>query len=123
MIDIEEFWKAVLTQDATSMREFFKDTAYVNWYCTNEHFTVEEYIKANCEYPGKWDGKIERKEIIENKMIVVVNVYTIDKELSFHVVSFMQIEDNKIIAMDEYWGDDGSAPQWRLDKHIGKAIR
>lgn len=68
-------------------------------------------------------GNIERKEIIGNKMIVVVNVYTVDKELSFHVVSFMQIEDNKIIAMDEYWGDDGSAPQWRLDKHIGQAIR
>lgn len=123
MIDIEEFWKAVLTQDAASMRGFFKDTAYVNWHCTNEHFTVDEYIKANCEYPGKWDGNIERKEIIGNTLVVVVNVYTLDKELSFHVVSFMQIEDNKIIAMDEYWGDDGSAPQWRLDKHIGKAIR
>ena len=123
MIDIEEFWKAVLTQDAESMRGFFKDTAYVNWHCTNEHFTVEEYIKANCEYPGKWDGNIERKEIVGNTLIVVVNVYTVDKELSFHVVSFIQIEDNKIIAMDEYWGDDGSAPQWRLDKNIGKAIR
>lgn len=123
MIDIDEFWKAVIAQDAVSLRKYFKDTAYVNWHCTNEHFTVDEYIKANCEYPGNWGGNIERKEIIGNKMIVVVNVYTVDKELSFHVVSFMQIEDNKIIAMDEYWGDDGSAPQWRLDKHIGQAIR
>lgn len=25
--------------------------------------------------------------------------------------------------MDEYWGDDGEAPQWRIDKHIGTEIR
>jgi len=24
--------------------------------------------------------------------------------------------------MDEYWADDGNAPQWRLDKNIGKTI-
>lgn len=39
-------------------------------------FTVEEYIRANCEYPREWDGKI--------------------------------------LSLDEYWEDDGAAPQWRF---------
>lgn len=27
-----------------------------------------------------------------------------------------------IAALDEYGADDGDAPQWRLDKHIGTSI-
>lgn len=122
-MDIKKFWNAVLKQDAEKLKTFFKDTAYVNWHCTNEHFTVDEYIRANCEYPGDWDGTIERIEKVGSLIITVVNVFTIDKELSFHVVSFMEIEDdNKIIAMNEYWSDDDTAPQWRLQKNIGTTI-
>lgn len=121
-MDVYEFWKAVLRQDAKQMKTFFNDTAHVNWHCTNEHFTVSEYIRANCEYPGDWDGTIERIEKVGNSIIAVVKVFTADKELSFHVVSFMEIENDKIIAMNEYWGDDGTAPQWRLDKNIGTSI-
>lgn len=121
-MNINEFWDAVLNQDAEKLKTFFKDTAYINWHCTNEHFTVNEYIRANCDYPGIWDGKIERIEKVGNLIITVLNVFSINKEISFHVVSFIEIEDNKIIAMNEYWGDDGIAPQWRLNKNIGKTI-
>ncbi|MFA9378368.1 MAG: nuclear transport factor 2 family protein [Lachnotalea sp.] len=121
-MDIKGFWNAVLKQDAEKLKTFFKDTAYVNWHCTNEHFTVAEYISANCEYPGVWEGTIERIDEVGNLVITVVNVFSANKELSFHVVSFIDIEDNKIIAINEYWGDDGNAPQWRLDKNIGTTI-
>ena len=121
-MDIKEFWNAVLKQDAERLKTFFKETAYVNWHCTNEHFTVDEFIQANCEYPGDWDGTIQRIEEVGNLIITVVNVFTADKELSFHVVSFIEVEGEKIIAINEYWGDDGVAPQWRLDKKIGSVI-
>ena len=29
----------------------------------------------------------------------------------------------KIASIDEYWGDDGETPKWRLDMEIGKRIR
>lgn len=122
-MDIHHFWEAVLQQDADKIRMYFEKDAYVNWHCTNEHFSVEEYIKANCEYPGKWDGTIERIEHMGDLTVTVVNVFTTDKSLSFHVVSFMKIKDNKISSLDEYWGDDGIAPQWRLDKKIGMTIK
>ncbi len=32
------------------------------------------------------------------------------------------LKQDKIVAMNEYWGDDGIAPQWRLDKNIGMTI-
>ena len=65
-IDVKKFWDAVLRQDADKIRHYFKQTSYINWHCTNEHFTVEEFIQANCEYPGQWDGVVERIEDIGN---------------------------------------------------------
>ncbi|MGG7177372.1 hypothetical protein ACQPU1_07275 [Clostridium paraputrificum] len=43
--------------------------------------------------------------------------------MSFHAVSFIKFKNDKIVTLDEYWGDDGIAPQWRLVKKIGKPIR
>ena len=83
-MNIQQFWSDVLAQRADEIREYFHADAYVNWHCSNEHFTVEEFIRANCDYPGDWDGEVE-----------------------------------KIIAMDEYWADDGEAPKWRQDMKIG----
>ena len=121
-MDVGHFMKAVLAQDARTIRSYFHKDAHVNWHCTNEHFTVEEYIIANCEYPGDWDGTIERIEVVGDLYIIAAKVYPLDRSAHFHVVSFIQTADEKIVAMDEYWADDGSAPQWRLDKRIGRPI-
>ena len=75
------------------------------------------------EYPGDWEGSVERVETLNDLIVTVVNVYPKGRNASFHVVSFIKTKEDKIVSMDEYWADDGNAPQWRLDKHIGKAIR
>ena len=122
-MNIKQFWKAVLAQDEQEIRKYFHKDAYVNWHCTNEHFTIDEYIIANCEYPGEWDGIVERIEMINDLIITVTQIYPKDKSISFHVTSFIQMKDDKIIAIDEYYADDSAAPQWRLDKHIGTFIK
>lgn len=123
MIDIESFWDAVLCQDRSRIRAFFHDDAYIKWHCTNELFTVDEFIIANCEYPGEWAGEIERIEVIGDLTITVTQVYTKDRLMFFHAVSFIKTFEDKIVSIDEYWSDDGSAPQWRLEKKIGKTIK
>lgn len=122
-MNIQDFWDAVLRQDAERMRAYLWDNAYVNWHCTNERFTVEEYIRANCEYPGDWDGVIERTETIGDLTVTAVNVYAKDRSVSFHVVSFLKIEKDRIRFLDEYWGDDGVPPRWRQEMNIGVPIR
>ena len=122
-MDIKAFWKAVLAQDEKEIRKYFHADAYVNWHCTNEHFNVDEFITANCEYPGQWDGVVERIETVNDLIITVTLIYPKDRSVSFHVTSFIRTADGKIAAMDEYYADDGTAPQWRLDKHIGTAIQ
>ena len=73
-MNIKQFWKAVLAQDEEEIRKYFHKDAYVNWHCTNEHFTVDEYIIANCEYPGEWDGIIERTEMVNELIITVTQI-------------------------------------------------
>ena len=113
-MDIRDYWRAALAQQPEAMREFFHEDAVINWHNTNERFQVEEFIRANCEYPGSWEGEIERIEASGDLIITVVHVYSSDRTVSCHATSFLKIEDDKIAQIDEYWGDDGSAPQWRL---------
>ena len=123
-MDIHAYWQAVLSQNAAAMRSFLAPAAVVCWHNTNERFTTEEFIRANCEYPGDWAGEIQRLERLEDLVITVAHVYTPkDPAVSFHVTSFIQIKGDKITAVDEYWGDDGPAPQWRQDLGLGKKIK
>ena len=122
-MNIEAYWRATLRQDAAAMRGYLSPDAEIRWHCSNECFTAEEFIRANCEYPGDWDGEIERIERLDDLIITAVRVFTRDRRMFFHVTSFIRILDDRIAAIDEYWGDDGPPPQWRLEKKIGRKIR
>lgn len=122
-MDVKHYWRAALAQNAEEMRPFFREDAVIRWPNTNEQFRVEEFLRANCEYPGSWTGKIERMERIENLIITVVHVCSRDKSVSCHVTSFFQMQDDKIIMLDEYWGDDGPPPRWRQEMGLGTSIR
>lgn len=121
-MNIDAYWQAVLAQDAAAMAVFFAPEAHVNWHNSNEHFTVPEFIRANCEYPGDWEGEIVRCHRQDDLIITVCRVWPHDKSASFHVSSFIQMKDGLITAIDEYWGDDGPAPQWRQELKLGRPI-
>lgn len=118
---ITQYWNSIAKQDEQTLREYFCKDACIRWHNTNEQFNVEEFLRANCDYPGNWNGEVERIEQTGDLIITVTRVWT--EEMSFHVTSFIRMEGNSIQTIDEYWGDDGCAPQWRKEKHIGKPIR
>ena len=121
-MDAQKYWDAVLKQQAEVMRTYFHKEARIRWINTNEGFTVEEFIRANCEYPGNWEGQIERTVAADNTLFTIVHVFSADCQASFHVASLIEIQGDKIISLDEIWGDDGPAPQWRLDLRLGRPI-
>lgn len=122
-MNLQRYLKTTMDQDAAAMRLFFREDAVICWHNTNERFTLEEYIRANCEYPNQWQGEFERIEDLGSRIITAAHVFTKDGSLSFHVTSFLELQEGKITRLDEYWGDDGPAPQWRQDLNIGSAIR
>lgn len=121
-MEIQKFWSAVLRQDAAELAGFFAEDAWVNWHNTGEHFTAAEFIRANCDYPGQWEGDVERIMETGDQIITVTHVYPKDRSCSFHVVSFLRVKEDKIQSIDEYWGDDGEPPKWRQEMHIGCPI-
>lgn len=113
-MDFQAYWQAVLTQDAKVMAEFLHADTEILWPNTSERFNAAGYIRANCEYPGDWDGEIFRLERLRpNEFLTVCRVFTKDGSVSHHVCSFFEIEDGKIRKLTEYWGEDGPAPEWR----------
>lgn len=122
-MDVSAFWHNVLTKNREALPSYFCEDAVIRWWCSNEQFTVSEYIKANCGYPGEWDGKMERIERNGDSVILAGRVFLSDQSASFHVVSFIKLRNDKICELDEYWADDGEAPAWRKDMKIGKPIQ
>ena len=94
-MDIKAFWDAVLRQDADAIREYFHPDAWVNWHNTNEHFTVEEFIRANCEYPGEWDGEVEQIITTDAHIITATHVYCAihNKDMYWTGEKVMQAQD------------------------------
>lgn len=123
MIDIQRFIQSVLRQDRKALPDFFHDGACVNWHCTNERFSVEEYVRANCEYPGTWDGKIKSIDQMGEAAVVVTRVFSLDGSVSCHCVSRIHCEGARIRSLDEYWADDEPPPRWRREMKIGAPIR
>lgn len=121
-MNLSQYWQDTLRQDADAMRRYFRPDARIRWHNSNECFTAEEFLRANCEYPGNWDGEIQRVEQLGMLYITVVHVRNRENEQSFHVTSFLQTDGEKITAIDEYWGNDGPAPKWRIEKQLGMTI-
>ena len=69
------FWRDVVRQDATALTAYFLPEAQIRWHCTNERFSVTEYVRANCEYPGDWAGEVERVECAGGVLITATRVW------------------------------------------------
>lgn len=122
-MNIQQYWKAVLSQNKNQLRTFFHPHAVIRWHCTNECFSVENFLTANCEYPEKWDGTFQELHQTGNLIVCALNVYSTTASLSFYVTSFIRLKDEKIISVDEYWSDNSPAPQWRQAKNLSTPIR
>ena len=121
-MNIQSFFDDVIHQDAERLKQFFCDGGVIRWPCSNEQFSVDEYVRANCEYPNKWSGEIERVERTDDTIIMAARVFPTDDSASYHVVSFIKLKADMILSLDEYWADDGVAPEWRQKMQIGKPI-
>ena len=117
---MSQYWSSIAAQDEEGLRKYFHEDACIRWHNTNEQFNVSEFMRANCDYPGEWRGQVERIEQMGSTIITVTRVWS--EDMSFHVTSFFKIRGVKIKTLDEYWGEDGEAPRWREDKHIGRPI-
>ena len=121
---IMHFWETIDKQEWEKLKYFFEDSATVAWPNTNELFDdINNFIRANSEYPGNWCIEVERIEEIDNKVITVARVSLKDQDTSFYAVSFFEISNGKIKSLTEYWGDNGDAPEWRRKLNLSRTLK
>lgn len=108
----QALWADIGAQRWDALAAYFLPGALIFWHNTDECFTAEEFVRANREYPGNWRIEIERVHALADAAATAVRVYGPDGT-SFHAASFFTFRHGKIVRLDEYWGDDGPAPEWR----------
>ena len=123
MFDVVSFWRSVVNQERTRLEDYFLPDAAIRWHTTNEQFSVGEFIRVNCDYPGQWRGEVGRVERADGTIVTVVRVFAADDSVSFHVVSFIRLLGERIAELDEYWSEDGEPPGWRKELCPGDRIR
>ncbi len=117
---VNALWHKIGQQTWGELAQYFSEDARIYWRNTNEVFSVDEFLRANSEYPGDWQIRLMKLMESDDTVISVVQVRLNDSSTSFHATSFFTFQDHKIIKLEEYWGDDGMPPAWRISKHIGR---
>ena len=122
-MDMERFakryWKCVADQDPM-MEKCFAPEAVIRWHTTDEEFTVAEFVRAHCERPGRRKMVIERMNRIGEHLVTVVHFWM--EGNSYYVTSFFQMHRGRIVMLEEYWGQNVPAPEWRREAGIGTII-
>lgn len=118
----QALWADIGAQRWDALAAYFLPGALIFCHNTDECFTAEEFVRANREYPGNWRIEIERVHALADAAATAVRVYDSDGT-SFHAASFFTFRHGKIVRLDEYWGDDGPAPEWRRALGIGRPIQ
>ena len=76
---------------------------------------------------GNAIGSVVCKDILPLSNMVLLqnmmeaNAMIFDK-FAVNKFSFYRFDGEKIASLEEYWGDDGPAPGWRLEKKLGRPI-
>lgn len=122
-MDMERFakryWKCVADQDRM-MEKCFAEDAVIRWQTTDEKFTVADLVEAHCQRPGRRQVVIERMHRVGENLVTVVHLWM--EGTSYYITSFFQMHRGRIVQLDEYWGENVEAPQWRTEAQIGTRI-
>lgn len=122
---IKRFWECMDKQKWEDIYFYFLPSANIYWPNTNERFSVDEFVTVNSKYPGAWNIRIERVEKALNVIITVAKVSLAGGGEAFHATSFFELSDDgkKIAALSEYWGNDGTPPEWRAKLKLGSRVQ
>jgi hypothetical protein len=109
---VKKYWKLFDEAKFAEAGELMVPHAVIRWWNTREEFKErDKFIEANRMYPGRWKINIERLECIGDLVISVVKVAGAD--ISFYATSFFTLKEQLIVQIDEYWGENSEAPEWR----------
>ena len=124
MFDPKKFLEAVVSKNEKAIRPYFADDAIICWHDSNEQLTLEEFIRANCEYPSDWTCEVERIEKIEKGFALTAQLDHAAEGFYVKYVGFIELNESRLVEkLDEWFVAIEEIPQWRKDMKIGRPIK
>lgn len=120
---LQHYWADIILQDKERLKCHFTADATIKWHTSNEWFTLEEFLIANCDYPGNWRGTVSRIFETDKHVITITDIDSPDSQETFTVTSVFTFQGDKISELDEYWAENGPAPEWRQVLNLGRPIK
>ena len=113
---VEQYWKAFDEYNFDLAGTFMDTNAKVIWPNTQEIFKGRDnFILTQKNYPGTWKIILEKLISINEIVISVVKVTSVENSQSFYATSFFEFKGNYIIKITEYWGEISEPPEWRIN--------
>lgn len=110
---VEQFWHHISMQDWDKAKFFLHTNFTALWPQSKERISsAENYININRNYPGNHKVQLLHIFPFQNKTYTTVWI-TADTGQNTFANSIFQMEDGKIIHLEEYWAEPYPAPEWR----------
>jgi len=120
---VKKFWEYIDQANFDKLKDIMTSDANVYLPNTNEVFTgADKYIAFKKKYPGRWFAKIQSLFTDGTVVISIVKVLDEEESVSYFVTSIFSFSDQLISEIIEYWGENGKAPQWRLNEGFSDII-
>lgn len=109
-------WERISQARFDELPVLFNDDAEISLPNTRETFeSLSRFIAFIKAYPGSWQAEVIRVCPCGASAVSITKVSSRGKALSFYVTSYYEFRNGKVQNMEEYWGENGSPPDWRKD--------
>ncbi len=113
IILVKTFWQFFSEQKWDMAADLLHQDFVANWPQSREKMIgVKSFIDVNRYYPGNHKIEIIHSFEVENKVLTTVWIEADTGQKTF-ANSIFEIQNGKILKVEEYWAEPYAAPEWR----------
>lgn len=120
---VRAMWSAFQARDWKAARALLRADMKATWWTSGERFEgADAYVAVQAQYPEGWTLHLIECERLEDGR--VMSLVRVDHPpATFYATSFFQVDDERVIAVDEYWATVEAPPAWRTSQAIAGLSR
>jgi GNAT superfamily N-acetyltransferase len=120
---VRRLWSAFQARDWAAARALLRTDMKATWWTSGERFTgADAFVATQAAYPEGWTIRLIECERLEDGR--VMSLVRVDHPpATFYATSFFQVDDELVIAVDEYWATVEPPPTWRTPQAIAGLSR
>ena len=109
---VKKFWQLFSDQKWDAAAELLHPNFQALWPQSREKMTAKNFIEVNRNYPGNHKIEVLHAFEVDQKVITTVWIQADTGQKTF-ANSIFDIQDNKILRIEEYWAEPYKASESR----------